>query len=92
MEVERSNGGGTLTTIQMLEQPKLSAYFLGGVKLLWQGRLLSQFATQKVLGLFCYLLDTPDRSISRDKLITIFWDESSERFIRLKRTLSCVSL
>lgn len=66
----------------MPAKSKVSTYFLGGVKINWQDRALTQFATQKVLGLFCYLLDNPERSVSRDSLITLFWSESPENQAR----------
>ncbi|MDK9699016.1 MAG: AAA family ATPase [bacterium] len=59
-------------------QNNLIVHFLGTVKLIWQGRAVSDFATQKVLGLFCYLLDNRGIEISRDKLMTMFWGESPE--------------
>lgn len=56
----------------------LAAEFFGGVKLRRGRRALSGFATQKVVGLFCYLLDAGAETISRDKLIVMFWGESPE--------------
>ena len=56
----------------------LSVELLGGVKLRRGRRTLSGFATQKVVGLLCFLLDTGRQAISREKLITMFWAESPE--------------
>ncbi|MBZ0265675.1 AAA family ATPase, partial [bacterium] len=56
----------------------LRANFLGGARLYWNGKVLSNFSTQKVLGLFCYLLDNSGQTFSRDKLMTFFWAESPE--------------
>lgn len=60
----------------------LVANILGGVRITWQGKKLTDFATQKVLGLFCYLLDHRHQSISRDRLITMFWGEFPENQAR----------
>ncbi len=56
----------------------LTASFLGGAKLIWRGRVLTDFATQKVLGLFCYLLDNSEQQVSREKLTSMFWGDSPE--------------
>lgn len=57
---------------------QLQASFLGGIKLVWKGKILTQFATKKVLGLFCYFLDSPETEFARDKLMLIFWGGHSE--------------
>jgi DNA-binding SARP family transcriptional activator len=56
----------------------IAADFLGGVKMRRGRKVLSGFATQKVVGLFCYLLDAGADPISREKLIAMFWAESPE--------------
>lgn len=61
---------------------QLYVTFFGGVRLTWQGKKITDFATQKVLGLFCYLLDNRHQAISRDRLITMFWGESPENQAR----------
>ena len=66
----------------MPNKNQISTQFLGGVKITWKNRVLTQFATQKVLGLFCYLLDNPEKIVSRDSLMTMFWSESPENQAR----------
>ncbi|MDP8238076.1 MAG: AAA family ATPase [Candidatus Hatepunaea meridiana] len=44
--------------------------------------MLTGFATQKVLGLFCYLLENKNQSSGREKLMSIFWGESPENQAR----------
>jgi len=57
---------------------QLQASFLGGIKLVWKGKILTQFATKKVLGLFCYFLDSPETEFARDNLMLLFWGEHSD--------------
>ena len=57
---------------------QLQSSLLGGIKLLWKGKIISQFATKKVLGLFCFLLENTEADVSRDKLMTLFWGEFPE--------------
>ncbi|MCX7835840.1 MAG: AAA family ATPase [bacterium] len=69
----------------MLPSPiknQVFASFFGGVRLTWQGKKITDFATQKVLGLFCYLLDNRNLAVPRDRLITMFWGESPENQAR----------
>ncbi len=52
---------------------KLQATFFGGIRILWKGKLINQFATKKILGLFCYLIENSNVESSRDKLMLLFW-------------------
>jgi len=65
-------------TITPISSITLSAELLGGVKLRRGRRLLAGFATQKVVGLFCHLLDAGREPIARDKMMAMFWGESPE--------------
>ncbi|MBM3328715.1 MAG: hypothetical protein FJY67_04460 [Calditrichaeota bacterium] len=56
----------------------LIARFLGGVRISRGREPLSGFATQKSLGLFCYLLDSHPDPVPRERLMTLFWGESPE--------------
>lgn len=78
------NGLASLSTeegeqdIRQKQETRIKVYFLGGVRILYGKRVMSGFATQKVLGLFCYLLDHHKQPLGRDKLMTLFWGESPE--------------
>ncbi len=60
------------------KEPTIAAYFLGGVKIFCERQILTGFATQKSLGLLCYILDNHPDPVSRDKLMAIFWGETPE--------------
>ncbi len=62
----------------LLLKKQLNASFFGGIKFLWQGKVITQFSTKKVLGLFVYLLEKPQHEFSRDTLMTIFWGQFPE--------------
>ncbi|MCT4619573.1 MAG: hypothetical protein N4A62_09315 [Marinisporobacter sp.] len=57
---------------------KLEIHLLGEVKIFWNEKNITENLSTKAIAILCVLSITPEKSCSRDKLISYFWQSSKD--------------